>query len=147
MSYWRRWLDIVGWALLAALLAWNVTNAVPAQSRRMECFVVAFALALIGGALSYLETRRFLAIKICYAIVAGIVLRHFNIGFSRDGIAFLVFMAGGLFLISMLPPIPLGSRFRFRQWWPAMKRTVRRLRGGWREDEERFASETIGKRK
>ena len=147
MSYWCRGLDSVGWALLAALLAWNAANVTPSHSRRALCFAVTFALVLTGAGLSYLETRRFLAIKICYAIVAGIVLRYFNIGFSRDDIAFLVFAAGGLFLLSLLPLIPLRSRFTFGQWWPAMRRTMRRLRGGEREDEDRFASDTISKSK
>jgi hypothetical protein len=147
MSYWRRGLDAVGWALFGAVLAWHAASAVPAHSRRTLCFAITFALILTGRALSYLTTRRFLAVKISYVFLGGLIFRQFNIGFSRDDMTFLVFMAGGLFLISILPPIPLGSRFRFRQWWPAMKRTIRRLRGGMREDEERFASETIGKPK
>ena len=75
MSYWCRGRDSVGWALLAAFLAWNAANATLSDSRRALCFAVTFALVLTGAGLSYLETRRFLAIKICYAIVAGIVLR------------------------------------------------------------------------
>ena len=101
-------------------------------------------LAFAGGMLSYLETRRFLVIKICYLAIAALCVMLF-LGLSRDDFANQIFIV--LFFPALLSPEWPRSRFRVREWRPAMRRTIRRLRGEWREDEERFVSETIGKSK
>lgn len=144
MSYWHRCLPIMGWALIGGIFAWELPAAGKSSSSRVAGVAIIFALALTGGLLSYLETRRFLASKICYLVIAALCVKLF-LGLSRDDFANQIFIV--LFFPALLSPEWPRSRFRVHEWWPAMRRTIRRLRGGWREDEERFVSETIGKSK
>ena len=83
MSYWHRCLPMIGWALIAGVFAWELSAAGKSSSSRAAGVAIIFALAVTGGLLSYLETRRFLAIKIGYLVIAALCLKLF-LGFSRD---------------------------------------------------------------
>ena len=143
MSYWHRCLPAIGWALIAGVFAWELSAAGKSSSSRIAGVALIVGLAFTGGMLSYLETRRFLAIKVCYLAIAALCVKLF-LGLSRDDFANQIFIV--LFFPALLSPEWPRSRFRVREWWPAMRRTIRRLRGEG-EDEERFFSETIGKSK
>jgi len=138
MSNWRVWLTELAWILLIALeVVW------PFHAQGRASFVIRFIVVVIAGsigrAMSYFAPRAFLAVKIVYAIGFAFVFRYFNIALTREDYAFLMFAAGVLFLLTIVPLAPQGPGFKL--WWAAMKRTLRRLRGAWSEDDERFYSE------
>jgi hypothetical protein len=145
MSNWRRWKEGLGWFLLAVLFAWNASLGVPTGVKRIYCFAMIIAVVLVGAVLSHFRGRRFVMMKICYVVVAILLFKYLNVGFSRNDIAFTIFNAGIVSTLAFLPPIPQRTGFKLSLWWPAMKRTIRRLRGDWRADEERFAKETTNK--
>jgi hypothetical protein len=139
MSQPRVWLTEFGGILL---IAFSVAGPfVHGQSRTSFGirFIVLVIAGSIGRAMAYFPPSAFLAVKIVYAIGFAFVFRYFNIASTREGYAFLVFAAGVLFLLTIVPLTP--QRPGFSIWWAAVKRTVRRLRGDWSEDDERFYSE------
>ncbi|HEY7825695.1 MAG TPA: hypothetical protein VIC00_02665, partial [Candidatus Acidoferrales bacterium] len=44
-------------------------------------------------------------------------------------------------LLAISPFLPIRPSWMRKAWWPAMRRSLRRARGGWSEDEERFVAE------
>jgi hypothetical protein len=141
MSNSRLWFSELTGILLTAF--WVAGPFFHAQSR--TSFVIRFLVIVVAGsigrAMSYFEPRAFLALKIVYAIGFAFVFRYFNIASAREDYAFLVFAAGVLFVLTIVPLTPRRPRFGFSVWWAAMKRTFRRLRGDWTQDDERFYSE------
>ena len=126
------------------ILSWQLVASVQPRSQRLICFVISVFLILCSIGIKRLPNRRFLAIKISYSVGAAIALRHWNIAFARDDFAFLVFYFAILLLFLCLPPFPAHHR---QPWWPAVKRTIRRLRGDWPEDESQFAAGVVDDKK
>jgi hypothetical protein len=141
MGKWHLWIGRLGWFLLTSLIAWYAVWAIRPTSRRAYCFAITLAFIWIAYALSYLRGRKFWTLKFCCAILVGFAFWRFNIAFSRDDMAFLVFAVCTQLIVSILPPMPRRSHVSLGNWWSATKRTVRRLRGDWSEDDERFYSE------
>jgi len=139
MSNRRLWFSELTGIVLAGFVV-----ARPFQAQGRTDFIIRFfvivAAASVGRSLSYFHSRAFLAVKIVYAVGTAFVFRHFDIAFMHEDYAFLVFGAGVLFLVAFVPS-QSQRRFRFSEWLAAMKRTFRRLRGDWTEDDERFYSE------
>jgi hypothetical protein len=140
MSNRRLWFSEFTGIVLAGFLV-----ARPFQVQGRTDFIIRFliivAAASIGRALSYFNSRALLAVKVVYVVGAAFIFRHFNIAFMHEDYALLVFGAGVLFLITFLPLQSQRTSFRFSEWLAATKRTFRRLRGDWTEDDERFYSE------
>jgi hypothetical protein len=139
MSQPRVWLTEFGGILL---IAFSVAGPfVHGQSRTSFGirFIVLVIAGSIGRAMAYFPPSVLLVVKSVYAIGFAFVFRYFNIASAREGYAYLVFATGVLFLLTIVPLTP--QRPGFRVWWESTKRTLRRLRGDWSEDDERFYSE------
>jgi hypothetical protein len=144
MSNWRPWLtEFAKITLLAAVWA-----ALPPLTQNHPSFAIRFvsmlAACLMARAISNLRSGAFLAIKLVFAIGVVFIFKHVAIAFTRQSNAHLVFLAGLFVLLTMLP---LKPRVRFSVWLAATKRTLRRLRGDWTEDDQRFYSEIVSKAK
>ena len=145
MAKWPGWARVTGQLLVSLFVSWLLVAKVQPPSRRPICFVVAFILVIVGYGLSFLPNRQFWSIKLGYAVVIAISFRHWNIGFSYDAVGFLVLWVIALPLVSFLPSY---REYRERRpWWPAVKRTIHRFRGVWREDDAQFAAKVLGGKK
>lgn len=141
MTNWRRWISWPAFVLWAVVAAYNTTQPVRPHSNHLLAFAIVLVLVLSGGGLYYLDNRRFLALKILFAVLLAVALRYFNSG----GVADAVFIFSVSFVLTLLRPHWEAWNHVRHPWWPAFKRTVRRLRGDWHTDDAEFAKKILEK--
>jgi len=145
MTNWRRWIRLPAFVLWAVVAAYNTTQQVRPHSNHVLAFAIVLVLVLSGGGLYYLDNRRFLPLKILFAVLLAVVFRYFNSSLSLGGIADAVFVFSVSFIATLLRPHWEAWDHVRRPWWPAFKRTVRRLRGDWQADDAEFAKKVLGR--
>jgi hypothetical protein len=144
---WRRWMEALAFVCGALILSWSWTIQVQPRSARTLIFWILVLVILSGWGLSFLRNRAFLVLKICYAVAVVLVFRQFNVASIRAEPAFLAFILVFSFAAITLRPYWQIWRENREPWWPALRRTARRLVGDWREDDAQFAEKVLGDKK
>jgi len=106
-------------------------------------FVITAILLAGAFGMSLLPTRRHVVIKLCYVAFAALAFRHWNIALAGEGWEFFAF--GAMILAAVSFPSPFFEQRR-QPWWPAVRRTLRRLRGDWNEDDAQSAAKIFGQK-
>jgi hypothetical protein len=140
---WRRWAEPLAFVCCAVLTAWNLTHGPRSLSTHTLGFWISFLLVLSAWGLSFLQNRRFLALKICFVIAIVLDFRYFDIGFMGRDLPDLVFTFAVLLIASCLRPYWENWDSPRQPWWPAFRRTFRRFRGDWGEGEARFGEKIL----
>jgi hypothetical protein len=135
MPGWRTWAKEIGIGVAAAAYCWQFFAKQQPPSDRLLCLAILLALFITARALSYLPVSRSLPAQITVAVLFLLSFWRFRTPF-RGIVEYLCVTGVLLFFFQFLPR---RNPPRIGEWWPAVKRTTRRLRGNWREDDERFA--------
>ena len=133
MPGWRTWTTEAVLGVAAAAYCWYFWAEDQPPADRLLCFAILFTLVIFARILYHFPGPRFLPAQIAIVFLFLLSLLHFETphwGILKN--------AGATALaLYLMPPFP-RREIRFSKWWPATKRTFRRLHGNWREDDERF---------
>jgi len=144
---WRSWIR-TGFGL-AVWLFWLHLAIASVEPRSSRTLAIVASFLIVAGAwgIAYLPNRPLWPLKLIYAVSAALVFRHFNLFHFREDVPTVVFSASVLFLLTILSEYREECIRQRQPWWPAVKRTARRLRGDWQEDNAGSAERVFGGKK
>ena len=138
MAKWKRTLEVAAKIAIALWFAWWFSSFATLLVARILVFILLLILLAASVALQSFRGQRALTLKLWFAFVLACIFelsRLMRIFPQHHDESTLLLM------LAIIPFLPLRLMWLHRPWWPAIRRTIRRARGGWSEDEERFVAE------
>lgn len=135
---WRTWVRTAAWIVYVIFtIRYFVFFGVRSPAAPSVAVILSLVLFAIAVILNFLPNRPFLLLKIAFAGIVVYLIRRFNFAAMCDDIGMLSF--GFVIVLFMISTRTCRESWdsQKRPWWPAVKRTLRRGRGDWGEEETR----------